>query len=299
MPKKLTIGFVKKEVEKFGYKCLSKEYVSSKNKLDLQCDKGHDYNVYWSSFQQGHRCPYCTGQIITIEEIKVYVEKFGYKCLSKEYVSSRNKLDLQCDKGHIYKASWDNFSNAGNRCPYCYSIKRGSSQRLTIEYVKEKTHEIAEGYECISEEYVNNYTKLKFICSNTHQFSASWTSFTNSRCPYCAIENNSGKNHYNWRDYSEEDRKNIKLYRVEVNKFSKINYKKYYYTINPFKYKLGNYEYHLDHIYSIMDGFNNGVLPEIIASPVNLQILWWKDNITKNSNSQITLEQLYDLHKQF
>lgn len=50
--------------------------------------------------------------------------------------------------------------------------------------------------------------------------------------------------------------------------------------------------YHLDHIYSISEGYLNGVDPEIIGSIENLQMIHWKENIIKGSECHITLENL-------
>jgi len=41
------------------------------------------------------------------------------------------------------------------------------------------------------------------------------------------------------------------------------------------------------------------VLPEVIASPVNLQMLTENANVVKHSTSHMTLEQLYNLYEQF
>ena len=50
---------------------------------------------------------------------------------------------------------------------------------------------------------------------------------------------------------------------------------------------------HIDHIYSIGEGFRNNIPPEIIADPNNLQLLSEKDNISKGMRSDISIEQLY------
>lgn len=63
-------------------------------------------------------------------------------------------------------------------------------RKLTLEYVKDKTKEIAIGYECLAEEYRNRMTKLNFICDKGHVFRMPWDSFFSReyRCPLCAIE---------------------------------------------------------------------------------------------------------------
>jgi hypothetical protein len=57
--------------------------------------------------------------------------------------------------------------------------------------------------------------------------------------------------------------------------------------------------YHLDHIYSIIDGFKNNILPEIIASPINLRVILSHKNLSKNYRSSITKDMLYKLYSQF
>jgi len=50
--------------------------------------------------------------------------------------------------------------------------------------------------------------------------------------------------------------------------------------------------YHLDHMYSISEGFKNNVSPELIASFVNLKMIPAKENIAKNYKCSITLDEL-------
>lgn len=122
MPKRLTFEHVKGFVEKEGYECLSKKYKNAFSKLEFQCSEGHIYEAIWSSFQQGHRCPECAGlKKKTLEEVKEYIEQFGYTCLSKEYKNNNSKLKLQCPAGHTYEVLWCNLQR-GDRCPECRKL---------------------------------------------------------------------------------------------------------------------------------------------------------------------------------
>lgn len=85
-------------------------------------------------------------------------------------------------------------------------------------------------------------------------------------------------------------------YRRDVNKItnkqnisSLINYNK-----RGLAGKLG--AYHLDHKYSILEGFKNGIDSEIIGNIVNLEFIPWKDNIIKKDKCSITLEELKDIN---
>ena len=53
--------------------------------------------------------------------------------------------------------------------------------------------------------------------------------------------------------------------------------------------------FHLDHKYSIYDGFNNNVPPEIIGNIENLVFIPWKENVSKNFSSSISLNELFNI----
>jgi len=291
--KKKTIEEVKQYVEEFGYKCLSEKYVNKDTKLKIECDKGHQRWVTWASIKYGNRCTICSGnEKRTIEEIKQYVEELGYKCLSTVYENAYGKLKIECDQGHLFYTKWNRIQRK-HGCPICARVKK-----KTIEEVKQYIEEF--GYICLSDSYKNAHTKLDLICPKGHNCRIAWSTFNRGvRCRICSIEKVSGENNYRWKDYSEEDRKNITLYGYEVDKLTNINYRLHKNEINPNKLKRGRYAYHIDHIYSIRDGFDNGILPEIISSPINLQMLKWSENIAKSSTSHTTKEELFEAYNKF
>lgn len=47
-----------------------------------------------------------------------------------------------------------------------------------------------------------------------------------------------------------------------------------------------------DHLYSIKDGFTNGIAPEIISHPANCELVLHRENQKKKSKSKITLNEL-------
>ena len=54
---------------------------------------------------------------------------------------------------------------------------------------------------------------------------------------------------------------------------------------------------HLDHVLSIVDGFNNKVPPEIMGSVHNLRIIDGQANRHKSYRSEITVAELLEKHK--
>ena len=87
----------------------------------------------------------------------------------------------------------------------------------------------------------------------------------------------------------------------EYVEFKKYRRKVYYWTSKNDLTQLGYHEkrsrfgYHLDHKYSITEGFKNKVPPKIIGSIDNLEFLLYTDNIKKGTSCSITLEKLYGL----
>lgn len=83
-------------------------------------------------------------------------------------------------------------------------------------------------------------------------------------------------------------------YRKKVYKLSDIAFYKHYYEINPSDFKRGK-NYHLDHIYSVKEGFTNNIPIHIIASKHNIRIITAYDNISKSSRCDISLDCLFNL----
>ena len=190
--KKLNYIEVKQYIESFDYKLLSTNYINALTKLELQCPKDHIYFGVYGNFQQGIRCPECSGlKRKTLRGVKEYIESFGYELLSTEYKNSKEKLELQCPKKHIFKMSYDCFQR-GQRCPECANKMKGDSQRLEINNVKEYIEGF--GYKLLSTEYKNVLSNLRLECLNGHKFLMRYNSFQQGqRCPKCSYINKSSK----------------------------------------------------------------------------------------------------------
>jgi len=67
--------------------------------------------------------------------------------------------------------------------------------------------------------------------------------------------------------------------------------------INPNNFERSYWEYHLDHIYSIRDGFVNNVPPEIVGHWSNLRLIPREENQRKSQKSERKLEDVILLYK--
>ncbi|MGV3216636.1 hypothetical protein ACEE02_07065 [Clostridium perfringens] len=121
-------------VENEGYKLLG-EYKSALTKVEIQCDKGHRYFVKPSDFKTGCRCPICYNNHIETTKLEFIkqVESEGYTVIG-DYVNSKTKLELECNKNHRYSVAPNDFKK-GNRCPHCNTTSHG--ERLTRKILEE------------------------------------------------------------------------------------------------------------------------------------------------------------------
>lgn len=118
---------------------------------------------------------------ITIDFIKEYSLKYNTVCISTEYINAHEKLKFICPENHEYSKNWNKFY-FGERCKIC-----SKKMPPTIEYIKEfalKDDTICESKQC---DYINNESKLKFICPLGHEYNCNWANFRiGNRCSICS-----------------------------------------------------------------------------------------------------------------
>ena len=189
----INIKDIKNSFEEEGYKLLTKNYENARKKLEYICPKGHRHNISWDSWSRGRRCYYCNSNLpLSIDFVRKEFEKEGYVLLSNKWPGANKNLEYICPNGHVGEIRWSNWYS-GARCLECSGKKKKE-----INFIKHNLE--IEGYELLSNEYNGRNAKLFCFCPIGHGFYISWSSWVQGcRCPTCAIINNSGKNHYNWK----------------------------------------------------------------------------------------------------
>ena len=137
---------------------------------------------------------------LTYEEVKEYIESFGYELLNEEYMNANTKLKIKCSNGHIFERTFSKFKQTQN-CPYCTKTRK-----WTVEEIREYLNNI--GYTLISNEYKNNQTKLDIICSEGHEVKMTFGNIQQGkRCHICSrkISSEKKKHTYNFvKEYIEK-----------------------------------------------------------------------------------------------
>jgi len=196
--KKWCYDEVKAAFEKEGYQLLNKGYKNNKQRLYFICPNGHRGYILWINWLKGHRCFMCGRIKASIKQRKSfdYIKKAfseeGYELLSSGYVNRNTKLKFKCPNGHIYYTTWREWAS-GKRCAVC-----AGNAKPSYEIVKEAF--VCEGYELLSERYINSYAKLKCKCPYGHVIYISWDKWKHGRrCSVCAAIKRFGSGNPMWR----------------------------------------------------------------------------------------------------
>ena len=72
----ITIDLIRSELDKEGYKLLTKKYINSHTKFDYVCNNGHTNSISWTHWQQGVRCSKC-GISGWENEVKAFIKNLG------------------------------------------------------------------------------------------------------------------------------------------------------------------------------------------------------------------------------
>lgn len=92
---------------------------------------------------------------------------------------------------------------------------------------------------------------------------------------------------------ARENRSDRQIYYDEVVRLTKISWNEYFDKINPDRITRGN-NWHLDHVYSIQQGFRDNIEPKIIAHWTNLRMYPGSNNSKKGIRCDKTKDQLLE-----
>ena len=81
------------------------------------------------------------------QDVKEYIESFGYKLLTTEYNNCDTKMKMTCPNGHTVERTFTSFKHS-QRCQICDN----KNIKHTIGYVKNYIESY--GYKLISKKYV-------------------------------------------------------------------------------------------------------------------------------------------------
>lgn len=162
--------------KKQGGKCLSKNYEGMSKPLLWQCANGHEWRRSPARVKVGSWCPTCEGNR-KLSELSIIARNKGGECLSESYLGSSQLLNWQCGSNHSWSALPDTIFK-GHWCSKCLGREKTMDDVQDVE-------SLFNG-ECLSNEYVDNQTKMLWRCDKKHEFLSSFNSVQSGQwCPDC------------------------------------------------------------------------------------------------------------------
>lgn len=187
MRNKPDVKLYRRIAESKGGLLLSKVAPNTYTKLQWQCAKGHKWMALGNNIIRGSWCPHCSvHKKKTIEDMQILARSRDGECLSGKYVNTATKLKWRCAEGHEWMSKPNNIVN-GRWCPVCgLKNRKVRNKKLTISLMKSIAK--SRGGKCLSKEYVNAKTNLKWRCAEEHEWYATPHSIKNgsSWCGICA-----------------------------------------------------------------------------------------------------------------
>lgn len=199
-------------VEK-GYILLTDTVTSINDEVEFMCQK-HNFdgvskktlkNFLHSKFP----CKTCLSEHKSrqrrkdINEVKKEFEKKNCKLITKEYINNSQELEFTCnfhpEKG-VMETTYNNF-NKINGCKFCSYEKLSQVRSHDLTNIKMKFEEV--GCILLTKKYINEKTKLHYICLNHKERriqETTWSSFRDAKgCPHCYYDSRKGENNNLWK----------------------------------------------------------------------------------------------------
>lgn len=231
MPKKYTYNEVKQiisDISNGQTKLLSEEYVNDRTPLLFECKCGDLFTRTFNKYKANRPwCEKCARQIAKDKEtydlsyIISEIEKTGCHYISGDYVNSESKLCIECRCGKPFYRTWHKFHGGFIDCEDCGKKKIADSKRK-YDYNKAKEEFARYGYLMIDDTFVDVATKTHCLCKRGHDcyLTISGIKTHRSGCQECAILDNSGENHWNYKGgislLEDKIRYNLKEWKEDV-----------------------------------------------------------------------------------
>lgn len=245
--KKHSYKYVKQYFKKQGCELLEKDYINAHVKMEYKCSCGNISEINFNKFKMGSRCKKCSGkEKSNFKDVKQYFRDHGCELLEKEYINTKTKMRYKCNCGNTSEIIFNSFKR-GCRCKKC-----AKNESFTFEYVKQYFKE--QNCELLEKTYINNYTKMKYICQCGEKSKICFSKFKIGRkCKKCGIKKHTqtmmrkyGVPYFPHCGYSKESQKLFDAIYILLN--NKYKNKTYYATLNKefginYKDKWFSYDY--------------------------------------------------------
>ena len=201
----LDISVLKEAARLKGGQCLDEVYKGQGNNYyRFRCSAGHTWKALARSIlHAGSWCQKCNYANLALRrtkplnELDTHAKRRGGKLVTREHVLRSNKAEWECADGHRWLATPNQVMSQNTWCPACAKAGMGNSKELRAAGLKRMQGLAAlRGGKCLSKDYLNIRTKMKWKCGQGHEWLAKPNRIVaGSWCPHCWMKRVRAGNH--------------------------------------------------------------------------------------------------------
>jgi hypothetical protein len=208
---RLSYDYIKQQFKNKGCVLLSTEYINCEQKLDYICKCGNKYQMTYSSFRIGSKCPEClrregSKKRLSYEYVWQYFEDHGCHLISTKYEGNHKPLDYICECGNKSKIAFSHFKN-GKRCKECMRRRLSELHSTPDNEIVQLVSSANYTLNSIDKKIGENI-RINITCDHGHTYNVTLSKFkSGQRCIKCYHDNNVGQNNPRWNpDLTDEER---------------------------------------------------------------------------------------------
>lgn len=171
-----------------GGSCEAGTYLGVAARYGFRCGQGHRWDAAGGEVLRGSWCLDCAHEAKQtsyrlkdgLERLQAAAASKGGSCLASSYVGAKARYLFRCQKNH----EWHGQGAAVLRGGWCLKCVQ-DARRLTLADAQRAAAE--RGGLCLSEAYINNATKMQWVCSRGHAWHAALATIRAGHwCKQCA-----------------------------------------------------------------------------------------------------------------
>jgi hypothetical protein len=121
-----------------------------------------------------------------LEDLRLLAKARGGKLISNFYVNNNTKMLWRCSLGHEWEAVSSSIKQ-GSWCPKCGNARAAKKRSRSIDDMRQ--YATSRGGECLSRDYQNSKSRLRWRCAKGHEWIAQASSvIVGHWCPKCGKE---------------------------------------------------------------------------------------------------------------
>lgn len=287
----------------------------------LECRKHGEFTQKFSSLLEGRGCPVCckyrpksedhrrkisasqagipkgpSPQRMTVKELKSRIRELHGNKFGLQFITSDLKtrtLTLVCKvHGKFEKGRNDILHSGSTGCPKC----NGGLRLTQKEFLDRARSSQPKWISFRKTEYKNSSTNVVVTCRyhGDQEFNAGTLLYSKRICcAECNLKRIREKRIASGQYPDPKTADKYKLYRLEVRRLSNQAARKHHPN------QTRSRTLHLDHVFSIKEGFRQGVPAKVVGHVTNLAFLTGRVNQSKSQTCGKTLKQLYKDYKDY